>query len=58
MHLPALLAALLTAIVAAALLVCGLLADGISSNRRLVEDALERIKRIEAAAGPSPGSDG
>jgi glycosyltransferase involved in cell wall biosynthesis len=51
MHLPALLAALLLAIVAAALLICGLLADGISCNRRLLEDALHRIKRIEAADG-------
>ena len=49
LHLPALLAALLLAISAAALLICGLLADGISSNRRLLEDALHRIKRIEAS---------
>jgi glycosyltransferase involved in cell wall biosynthesis len=48
MHLPALLAALLLAGVAAALFVCGLLADGISYNRRLLEDGLHRIKRIEA----------
>ena len=47
-HLPALLAAVVLAIGAAALLVCGLLADGICSNRRLTEDALGRIKRIEA----------
>jgi glycosyltransferase involved in cell wall biosynthesis len=51
MHLPALLAALLLAIGAAALLMCGLFADGISSNRRLIEDALHRIKRIEASEG-------
>jgi glycosyltransferase involved in cell wall biosynthesis len=49
LHLPALLAALLLAIGAASLLICGLLADGISSNRRLLEDALHRIKRIEAS---------
>jgi glycosyltransferase involved in cell wall biosynthesis len=49
MHLPALLAALLLALVAAALLICGLLADGISYNRRLLEDALHRIKGIEAS---------
>ena len=36
-------------IVAAALLICGLLADGISANRCLLEDALHRIKRIEAS---------
>jgi glycosyltransferase involved in cell wall biosynthesis len=60
MHLPALLAALLLAIVAAALLICGLLADGISANRRLLEDALHRIKRMEASSTghggePQPG---
>jgi glycosyltransferase involved in cell wall biosynthesis len=49
MHLPSLLVALLLAICAAALLICGLLADVISSNRRLLEDALHRIKRIEAS---------
>lgn len=53
MHLPALLAAMLLAICAAALLICGLLADGISSNRRLLEDALHRIKRIEASEAPA-----
>jgi hypothetical protein len=50
MHLPALLAALLLAIAAATLLICGLLADGICANHQLVEDALQRIKRIEASA--------
>lgn len=58
MHLPALLAALLLAIGSASLLVCGLLADGISNNRRLIEDMLQRIKRVEAdrmaEAAPSP----
>jgi glycosyltransferase involved in cell wall biosynthesis len=54
LHLPALLAAMLLAIVAAALLICGLLADGISSNRRLLEDALHRIKRMEARDALAP----
>jgi hypothetical protein len=54
LHLPALLAALLLAIVAAALFICGLLADGVSSNRRLLEDALHRIKRMEAAGSGVP----
>jgi glycosyltransferase involved in cell wall biosynthesis len=49
MHLPALLAALVLTTAASALLICGLLADGISYNRRLLEDALHRIKRIESA---------
>jgi glycosyltransferase involved in cell wall biosynthesis len=53
LHLPALLAAMLLAIGAAALLICGLMADGISSNRRLLEDALHRIKRMEARGGPA-----
>ena len=48
--MPALLAAIVLAIGASALLVCGLLADGICSNRRLLEDALARIKRIEAGS--------
>jgi hypothetical protein len=49
LHLPILLAAVLLTISSAALVICGLLADGISSNRRLLEDALRRIKHIEAA---------
>ena len=49
MHLPALLAAVLSAIAAAGLFISGLIADGISSNRRLLEDALYRLKDLEAA---------
>jgi hypothetical protein len=48
MHLPALLAAVLSAIAAAGLFISGLIADGISSNRRLLEDALYRLKELEA----------
>jgi hypothetical protein len=51
MHLPALLGAVLLAISAATLLICGLLADGICASRRLLEDALQRIKLIEAGGG-------
>jgi hypothetical protein len=47
MHLPALLAAVLLAVSAGAVLVCGLLADGISANRRLLEDVLYRIRTME-----------
>jgi hypothetical protein len=54
LHLPALLAALLLAIGAAALLICGLLADGIRANRCLLEDALHRVKRIEASEDRRP----
>lgn len=52
MHLPALLAAILSAIAAAGLFVSGLIADGISSNRRLLEDALYRLKELEALGVP------
>jgi glycosyltransferase involved in cell wall biosynthesis len=48
LHLPVLLAALTLAVGAIGLMICGLLADGICSNRRVTEDALARIKRIEA----------
>jgi hypothetical protein len=47
MHLPALLASVLAAVISVGLFVCGLVADGVSSNRRLLEDALYRIKRLE-----------
>lgn len=53
MHLPLLLAALLLAVFAAALLICGILADAVCANRRLLEDALHRIKQIEATTPPS-----
>jgi glycosyltransferase involved in cell wall biosynthesis len=48
LHLPALLAAVLLAGCSAALLVCGLIADGICASRRLTEDILARVKRLEA----------
>jgi glycosyltransferase involved in cell wall biosynthesis len=57
LHLPALLAAVLLAVAAAALLVSGLLADGICSNRRLTEDVLARIKRIEAGTAAGKRAD-
>jgi glycosyltransferase involved in cell wall biosynthesis len=47
LHLPALLAALLATILAVGLFLSGLIADGINSSRRLGEDALYRIKRLE-----------
>jgi len=46
-HLPALLGAVLAAVLAVGLLVTGLLADGISANRRLLEDALYHLKTID-----------
>jgi glycosyltransferase involved in cell wall biosynthesis len=47
MHLPALLAALLASILSVGLVVSGLVADGINSNRRLLEEALYRLKSFE-----------
>lgn len=47
MHLPALLAAVLTFVLAVRLFVSGLIADGITTNHRLLEDVLYHLKRIE-----------
>jgi glycosyltransferase involved in cell wall biosynthesis len=46
-HLPALLATLLFAIASAGLFVSRLIADGIETSRRLLEDALYAVRRIE-----------
>jgi hypothetical protein len=56
LHLPILLAALLLVMATGALGVCGLLADGISLNRRLIEDTLMRVRKMELrdAAGEPP----
>ena len=51
MHLPALLASLISFGMSAALFLSGLIADGVNTNRRLLEDALYRIKRLEADLG-------
>jgi hypothetical protein len=60
-HLPSLLAAVLAAVLAVGFLVTGLLADGISANRRLLEDALYYIKSADqerpAATMPPPASE-
>jgi glycosyltransferase involved in cell wall biosynthesis len=47
MHLPALLAAVLTFILAVGLFVSGLIADGISTSHRLLEEVLYHMKRVE-----------
>jgi len=47
MHLPALLAALLTLVLAVTFFVSGLIADGISTSHRLLEELLFRTRRIE-----------
>jgi glycosyltransferase involved in cell wall biosynthesis len=49
MHLPSLLAALLGGIFTVGFFTAGLIADGVNSNRRLLEDALYRIKAMESA---------
>ena len=60
LHLSSLLAAVLSAIFAVGFFVAGLIADGINSNRRLLEEALLRLKALESATvvervGESPG---
>lgn len=47
MHLPALLAAVLTFVFAIGLFVSGLMADGISTSHRLLEEVLYHLKRVE-----------
>jgi hypothetical protein len=51
MHLPALLATLMAFGLSGALFLSGLIADGVNTNRRLLEDALYRLKRLEADIG-------
>ena len=55
MHLPSLLAALVAYGISGSLFLCGIVADGVNSSRRLLEDALFRIKRLEADLGASDG---
>jgi glycosyltransferase involved in cell wall biosynthesis len=47
LHLPILLGSLLTLVVSVGLFVSGLIADGVNTNLRLLEDALYRLRRIE-----------
>jgi glycosyltransferase involved in cell wall biosynthesis len=47
MHLPALLAAVLSFVLAVGLFVSGLIADGISTSHRLLEDVLYHVRRLE-----------
>jgi glycosyltransferase involved in cell wall biosynthesis len=48
LHLPALLGAILSTVVAIGLFTAGLIADGINANRLLIEEALFRLKTLEA----------
>jgi len=47
MHLPSLLAALFTLALSIGLFLCGLIADGISTSHRLLEEVLFNLRRIE-----------
>ena len=48
MHLPTLLAAVLLALLSVGMMTCGVLADAVCANRRLLEDTLHRLKQLEA----------
>jgi glycosyltransferase involved in cell wall biosynthesis len=58
MHLPALLAALLAFVMSVGLFITGLVADGVSSNRRLLEDVLCRVKTLETRSAAGTVVDG
>ena len=47
MHLPALLAAVMTFVLAVGLFVSGLIADGVSTSHRMLEEVLYHMKRVE-----------
>lgn len=49
-HLPSLLGSVLSAMIAMGLFVSALVADGIGTTRRLLEDALYHVKRLDYAA--------
>jgi glycosyltransferase involved in cell wall biosynthesis len=53
-HLPALLAALLFSVLSVGFFVSSLIADGINSSRRLLEDALYHLKCLELGEPTSP----
>ena len=62
LHLPALLAAVLSFVLAVGLFVSGLIADGITTSHRLLEEVLYHSRRLEydrraAAQRPSEASD-
>ena len=47
MHLPALLAAVMTFVLAVGLIVSGLIADGVTTSHRLLEEVLYNTRRLE-----------
>jgi hypothetical protein len=56
MHLPALLAAMMTFVLGVGLIVSGLIADGVSTSHRLLEDVLYHARRLEHDVLASRGS--
>lgn len=56
-HLPSLLAAILTAMLAIGLFTSSLIADGIGASRRLLEDALYHLKRLDYDSTRIPDGD-
>ena len=54
MHLPALLAAVMTFVLAVGLFVSGLIADGITTSHRLLEEVLFHTRRVEYDRWSSP----
>jgi glycosyltransferase involved in cell wall biosynthesis len=50
LHLPRLLATIAFLVLSGTFFIYGLLADGINANRRLLEDSLYRLKRMESPA--------
>jgi hypothetical protein len=56
MHLPALLAAVLAFVFALGLFLCGLIADGVTTNQRLLEEVLFHLRRVEHDLSPSTRS--
>jgi hypothetical protein len=47
MHLPSLLAAVLAFVLSIGLFMCALIADGINTNQRLLEEVLFHLRRVE-----------
>jgi len=53
MHLPSLLAALLAFVLSMGLFMCGLIADGVNTNQRLLEEVLFHLRRVEHDVPPA-----
>lgn len=53
MHLPSLLAAVLALVLSLGLFICGLIADGVNTNQRLLEEVLYHLRRVEHDLTPA-----